>query len=139
MAFYIVKMRDKPELMYFAQPFAFGSGIRLVEDFNGPAMYETHLRGNSDMGDARINNVRTSSSNVMGSLSMFSSNQDNSFMEQSRYNGMPIEKEFNPFEEAEKEQEIEIQKPPIKVPFTFVSRPDNIVSLDDLRQSLAVN
>lgn len=139
MAFNIVKMRDKPELMYFAQPFAFGSGIRLVEDFNGPAMYETRLRGNHDMGDARIDNVRTSSSNVMGSLSMFNQNQDNSFMEESRYNGMSLEKDFNPFEEPEREMEIEIQKSPIKVPFTFVSKPDNIISLDDLRQSLAVN
>lgn len=139
MAFNIVKMRDKPELTYFAQPFAFGSGIRLVEDFNGPAMYETRLRGNHDMGDARIDNVRTSSSNVMGSLSMFNQNQDNTFMEESRYNGMSLEKDFNPFEQPERETEIEIQKPPIKVPFTFVSKPDNIVSLDDLRQSLAVN
>ena len=137
MAFNIVKMRDKPNLFYFAQPFAFGSGIRLVEDVNGPAMYETSLHGNHDLGNARIDNVRTSSSNVMGNIGMMSSG-DNSFVEDNRYMGMPLERDYNPFEDLiEEEKEIEIIKPPVKVPFTFIQKPDEkVLDLEALKKEL---
>lgn len=130
-------MRDKPELYYFAQPFAFGSGIRLVEDVNGPKMYETSLHGNHDMGSGRINNVMTSSSNVMSNFNMITPApaEDNSFGDDSKYLG--IEKDYNPFEEFDQqEKEIEIQKSPVVVPFTFVKKPDNIPDINDLTSAL---
>lgn len=135
MGFNLIKMRDKPELMYFAQPYAFGSGIRLVEDINGPAMYETSLRKNKEMNDSRIDNVMTSSSNVMSNISMIANNNQNNdmaFFEDNRYDSI---NQYNPFDIPEmEEQEIEIQKPPIKVPFTFVEKPKE--DLGDLRKQL---
>lgn len=137
MGFNIIKMRDKQDLKYFAQPFAFGSGIRLVEDINGPAMYDTHLHGNNNMNDARIDNVRTSASNVMSNISMIVNNnqsKDMTFLEQNKYDSM--QKDFNPFEEEEQDREIQIQKPPIKIPFTFVQKPDK-GGLEELASLLA--
>ena len=134
MGFNLIKMRDKPIIPYFAQPFAFGSGIRLVEDINGPAMYVTSLHNNKEMGDARIDNVRTSSSNLMGNIDMIANKNQSSemtFFEDDRYDNI---NDFNPFDEP-REEEIEIQKSPIRVPFTFVEK-HNTNELEDLRALL---
>ena len=134
MGFNSVKMRDKTSMGYFAQPFAFGSGIRLVEDIDGPPMFTTAIRGNSDMGNGRINNVRTSSVNVMSNISNIAAHNtsnDMTFFEDDKYNSIDIKDinklpDYDPFEE--------VQQLPITKPFTFVEKPT--LSLDSLKSSL---
>lgn len=137
MGFHIIKMRDKTSLTYFAQPFAFGSGIRLIEDINGPAMYNVSIHGNSDLGDGRITNVRTSSTNVMSNISNITSrvsSNETTFMDSNRYtsldelNSLP---DYNPFEDSP-----EVAKLPIVKPFTYIKKPDTINELDSLKEEL---
>ena len=72
MGFNLIKMRDKTNLFYFAQPFAYNSTIRLIQDINGPAMYKEHLHG-APTSTPKVANIRTSSSNIMGSINNITS------------------------------------------------------------------
>ena len=84
MAFGLQKMRDKTNVHYFAQPYCYGSNIKLKEDLNGAPVYKTSLRGDNDMG---VQGVRTSSANAlhMGMVVANLPNQDNAFEENSGY------------------------------------------------------
>ena len=66
LCFKLEKMRDKTNVTYFAQPFAYGGEIKLIEDINGPPMYKEklHIRGEAPS----IANIRTSSANAMNSI-----------------------------------------------------------------------
>jgi hypothetical protein len=87
LGFNLSKARDKTTLYYFAQPFAYGGEIRLIEDVNGPPMYkeQLHSRGNAPS----ISNVRTSSANAMNSINNIAQLNgpiDASFFDTPQYN-----------------------------------------------------
>lgn len=130
MGFKLAKMRDKPELTYFCQPFTYGSEIKLVEDLGGPAMFKTSLSANNQIN--KLDNIRTSSANIMNSInamaeqepidtsvlnnsvSMFSFSNDNSYIIDE-----PI------YEEAPEEPELQItKKPPITSPIMLYDLTD---------------
>ena len=66
MCFSLIKMRDKTERMYIAQPFVPGSGIRMVEDIEGVPMFRENLHMNDNI--QRHPSIRTGSANVITSL-----------------------------------------------------------------------
>ena len=66
MAFELIKKRVKTDFNYFAQPFAYGNSIRMVEDYNTSPMYKLTIHGN--MNVPRVSNVRTDSSNVLANM-----------------------------------------------------------------------
>lgn len=78
MVFSIVKMRDKTERTYIAQPFLYGSGIRMVEDVGGvPAFRErVHSR---EMFNRPTNSIKVSSSSIMSNILPQNNNQRNAF------------------------------------------------------------
>ena len=111
MGFNLIKMRDKTNVFYFAQPFAFGNSIRLKEDLNGSPAYKTSLRGENDMG---IANVRTSSANALGQVGMIVSNipnNDNAFEDQNNYNIVSDDEDDIDI------QDVKIIKPSVISPF----------------------
>ena len=109
MAFGLQKMRDKTNVHYFAQPYCYGSSIKLKEDLNGAPLYKTSIRGENDMG---VQGVRTSSANAlhMGMVMSNLPNQDNAFEESSGY---------GPIQEDDDEEIVEpkLIKPAVISPF----------------------
>ena len=95
MGFNLAKTRIKTNFMYFAQPFMYGSGIRLVEDINGPAMYKTSIHGNSNI--SRMDGVRVSSANVMNNIgqAMKDESSDNTF-NKSKGTYLPLDDTYKP-------------------------------------------
>ena len=97
MCFNLVKMRDKTNLFYFAQPYAYGGEIKLIEDVNGPPMYKEKLHTRGDAPD--IANVRTSSANAMNTINtivQMNGPVDASFLDGPNYNTID---EFDQIEE----------------------------------------
>ena len=97
MCFKLEKMRDKTNLFYFAQPYAYGGEIKLIEDVNGPPMYKEKLHTRGDAPD--IANVRTSSANAMNTINnivQMNGPVDASFLDGPNYNTID---EFDQIEE----------------------------------------
>ena len=120
MGFNLIKMRDKTNVFYFAQPFAYGTEIKLIEDINGPAMYKTSVHGNSNV--PKIDNVRTSSANAMRSINNITSNNaspiDMSFMDNAIYNNIEDDNISGNVIDLTIEDP-EILKPAVVSPFMF--------------------
>lgn len=88
MAFSLIKMRDKPQRTYIAQPFAQGSTIRLMEDYGGIPQFKETLHGAPEL---KSNVMKISGSSAISSaLEDFDSQkyikENNSFMSKSSYN-----------------------------------------------------
>ena len=139
MGFNAIKMRDKSQLSYFAQPFAFGNSIRLVEDVNGPAMYKTSVNANANIMPQA--NVRTSSVNSMGPISMIAKDNlsnDTSFLDNDRYNNINYDDE----EDKLKIEEVEIKHVKVISPFskmptiTYEQWYEQKKMMDSLKQDL---
>ena len=92
MVFNLIKMRDKTQRKYIAQPFVDPIGIRMVEDVNGEPAFKESLHMNPDV--PRFVSVRTSSSNVLSTMNnIVGANppQDNTFSKDPRYIPLPEE------------------------------------------------
>jgi hypothetical protein len=116
LGFNLVKMRDKTSFTYFAQPFAYGNHIRLIEDVNGPAMYKTALNLNENISSTQ-GNIRTSSMNSMGPISMLAKDNksmDTSFIDNDRYNNINYNEEEKDLSEIE---DVQIKHPTAISPF----------------------
>ena len=88
MAFSLIKMRDKPQRTYIAQPFAQGSTIRLMEDYGGIPQFKETLHGAPEL---KSNVMKISGSSAISSaLEDFDSQEyikeNNSFISKSSYN-----------------------------------------------------
>lgn len=129
MCFNLIKMRDKTERTYIAQPFIYGGGVRLIEDVGGVPMFKEHLHMNNDI--QRISSIRTSSANVMTNINnVMSSNipQNSAFSNNDVYS-------LSQFEE---DDTVELYRPKIIKPLIF-HNPENKPtqnSLDKLRENL---
>ena len=114
MVFKIIKMRDKTEREYIAQPFKQGSTIRMAQDVDALApMFKEHLHMNQ--GINRNGNIRTSSSNVMNNINNIvyqNKNLNSTFGNSNIYT-------FSE-EDDEKQDNIEIVRPTIIKPIRFV-------------------
>lgn len=121
MGFKLIKMRDKTNLMYFVQPYAFaiyGNSIRLIEDINGPAMYKTSLVGDSNtipQSNMRISSINSINSPI-SQIAKENRSKDTSFMDNDKYN---IIEEDNDLDQI---QEIEIRHPKVICPFSMLPK-----------------
>ncbi len=116
MVFSLIKMRDKTDTQYFAQPFAYGNHIRLIEDVNGPAMYKTALNTNENITSTQ-GNIRTSSMNSMGPIAMIAKDNksmDTSFIDNDRYNNISYDEEDKDLNQIE---DVQIKHPKVISPF----------------------
>lgn len=127
MVFKIIKMRDKTEREYIAQPFEMNSTIRMVEDVNALApAFKEHLHMNQ--GISRNGNIRTSSSNVMNNINNIvaqNKNLNSTFGNSNIYS-------FSE-EDDEIQDNIEIVRPTIVKPIRFVEIPQNKPSINDIK------
>jgi len=136
MVYSLVKMRDKTNRTYIAQPFAFGSSIRMLEDVGGVPMFKERLHVNNDINN-RMPSIRTTSSNVMNNINnIMSNNSVNTFSSQSNIYA------FEPINEEDEDDNI--SKPvfgkPIIKPFRFIdvaNKPP--VDINQLKNKLASN
>lgn len=133
MAFKKAKMREKTDRDYILQPFVYGSGIRLVEDLYGEPMFKEYLHMNHEIN--RMNNVRTTSTNVMNNINnvmMNNQNQNSAFGDMNtKY---LIESEF---EEIPKD---EFKRATVIRPIRFEEEPENkpsMIGINELKQKLA--
>jgi hypothetical protein len=120
-------MRDKTQLTYFAQPYVYGSEIKLVEDVGGPPMFKTSISGNSEIN--RMDNIRTSSANIMNSINNIAEQEpiDNSVLSNnfslftfSNDNNYIINEDIPEEESSQEEDELKIMKrPPITEPIIY--------------------
>lgn len=135
MGFNLIKMRDKTNVFYFAQPFAYGGEIKLVEDVNGPAMYKTTIHGGDNA--MRIANVKTSSSNALNSINVITQNNgpmDASFNESSHYENL-IHEEDDIVIEPEPEKKV--IKPAVIDPFIYnLPKEDPFKAVKEKKESL---
>lgn len=150
MGFNLIKMRDKPDIDYFCQPFTYGNDIKLVEDIEGPAMFKSKINSNHEVD--RIDNIRTSSANIMNSINSMVEeepidtsilNNTSTFSFDTTNNsfiiGDPVYQEEEPVEEFTL-----MKKPPITNPLTFYDTEPpkqkeqvlSFSSLKDLKTSL---
>ena len=147
MVFNLIKMRDKTQRKYIAQPFVDPIGIRMIEDINGEPAFKESLHMNPEV--PRLVSVRTSSSNVLSNINnIVGANppQDNTFSTDPRY--IPIPEEENdedeiPMVEYKKELRCPIvffNQPPFRSPLIFYEnqKEEQITQsgLDDLRYQL---
>lgn len=142
MVFSLIKMRDKTDRTYIAQPFAYGSSIRMLEDVGGIPMFKEHLHMNNDV--PRIASIRTTSANVMSNIkTIVNSNKptDTTFGGTS-YN-------FNNFEDEDIQinsvepllEDINVGQINAVNPIFFFnnnSQPLNMKNLGELKQQLAM-
>lgn len=88
MAFSLIKMRDKPNRMYIAQPFAQGSTIRLMEDYGGIPQFKETLHGAPELKNSVLK--VSGSSAISSALEDFDSQdyikENNAFMSKNIYN-----------------------------------------------------
>jgi len=70
-----IKMREKNGRDYIIQPFVYGSGIRLVEDYYTEPKFVESLHLNRDI-NSRIVGMKTTSSNVLNTNSMIQNNKN---------------------------------------------------------------
>ena len=136
MVYSLIKMRDKTERTYIAQPFLYGSGIRMVEDVGGVPMFKDSLHMNSQV--PRIASVRTTSSNIMSNINNIvtsnSSPIDTSFINNSSYSLK--------LDDDEMSEIPQIPKPPVVDAIYFIENPVNkpsITDLNELRSRLELN
>ena len=134
--FKLDKMRDKTMRTYIAQPFIYGSTIRLMEDVGGIPMFKETLHMNMEV--PRIASIRTSSANVMANIDMVTSShppKDNIFK------AGPVIDIPNDDDFGEIVDEIpEIKKPRLFRPIFFTKPPVNkptMESIEKLKKSLA--
>ena len=136
MVFSSIKMRDKRAVerrTYIAQPFMYGSGIRMVEDVGSVPMFRERLH-QRELNKSN-NFIRTSSSNIMSNISNLlpPSTQQNTFA------NMNSSYEFNSYEDNSDNDEPQLVTPKIIKPFYFIDEipNSNIVSnIDDLKNRL---
>lgn len=133
MAFKKAKMREKTDRDYILQPFVYGSGIRLVEDLYGEPMFKEYLHMNHEIN--RMNNVRTTSTNVMNNINNVMMNNQN---QNSAFGNMNtkylIESEF---EEIPKD---EFKRATVIRPIRFEEEPENkpsMIGINELKEKLA--
>ncbi len=133
MAFKKAKMREKTDRDYILQPFVYGSGIRLVEDLYGEPMFKEYLHMNHEIN--RMNNVRTTSTNVMNNINNVMMNNQN---QNSAFGNMNtkylIESEF---EEIPKD---EFKRATVIRPIRFEEEPENkpsMIGINELKTKLA--
>lgn len=133
MAFKKAKMREKTDRDYILQPFVYGSGIRLVEDLYGEPMFKEYLHMNHEIN--RMNNVRTTSANVMNNINNVMMNNQN---QNSAFGNMNtkylIESEF---EEIPKD---EFKRATVIRPIRFEEEPENkpsMIGINELKEKLA--
>ena len=103
MTFNLIKMRDKPERTYIAQPFVPGSTIRLLEDVGGIPQFKESVHQAPEL--RHVGNVKVSSSSNFNNRNMdiikdFEEEEDefNSFKEKDVFT---IENESTPEERSE--------------------------------------
>lgn len=129
MVYSLIKMRDKTERTYIAQPFMYGSGIRMVEDVGGIPMFKEHLHMNKEI--QRNSSIRTTSANVMNNINnvMSSNIPQSSTFANDAYS-------LDQFEDEE--DSIELYKPKIIKPLIFHSTENKPKQsdLDELKAKL---
>lgn len=143
MVFNMTKKRVKTDLTYIAQPFVYGSSIRLLEDIGTPPMYKTYLHMNKTIG-GRKPSIRTTSSNVMASINdviSSSHNQDNTFsdnVQSTSYFDGPmtsvddeVDKDLDTMDDTSVP---EITKPTVVQPVFFMNKSNNKLDLNDLEE-----
>lgn len=138
MVFNLTKKRVKTDLTYIAQPFVYGSGIRLLEDLDTPPMYKTYLHMNK-MINGRQPSVRTTSSNVLSTIndiiSTGTSKKDNTFSDSNSVYTLnePVVMDDSVDElDNMNDPNPQITKPNVIVPIFFMSEPQNKLDLNDL-------
>ena len=136
MVFSLIKMRDKTERTYIAQPFMYGSRIRLIEDVGGVPVFRERLHVREL--NRPNNSIRTSSSSIM-------SNMGNIVAPNSTINSFSPINPNNNYSFASYEEEInnqpeeEISKgPEIIRPFVFIKDIQNsdMSGLSELKEKL---
>lgn len=136
MAFFTAKMRDKGQRNYIAQPFVYGSGIRLVEDYGTVPMFKESLHQNVDIN--RVVSIRTTSSSaISGVTNEYVNNQGrhNTFTNEGVYSFTVRPDEYDDYDAPAEIQEVNIVSPII---FKHeLEKRDNIVDLQNMRSNLA--
>ena len=137
MVFSTVKKRDKVERTYIAQPFMYGSGIRLIEDVGGIPVFKERLHTREL--NRPNNSIRTTSSSIMSNMNSIvtpGSNTVNSFSNiNNNYSFASYEEEIN----NQPEEEEVITGPKIIKPFIFIKDIQNsdMSGLGDLKEKLS--
>ena len=134
----MTKKRVKTDLTYIAQPFVYGSSIRLLEDIDTPPMYKTFLHMNK-MINGRKPSIRTTSSNVMANINdviSSSSSKNNTFSKDQMpnpYIDEPIDMSDSVDRDLESMNDIpKVTKPAVTQPIYFFESPKNKIDLNDL-------
>lgn len=134
MCMYSSKMRDKNSRNYIAQPFMYGSSIRLVEDYGAVPMFKESLHQNQDIN--RVVSIRTSSSSAISGVTReaLSQNQhNNSFMNSNVYTLQSIDDEFEDYDAP-----VQLKSPTIIEPIIFMDQAaKKIYDTEKLREELA--
>ena len=65
MTFNLIKMRDKTDRTYIAQPFSPGSSIRLLEDLGGVPQFKETIHGSLDINNGKKSIIKISGSSAM--------------------------------------------------------------------------
>ena len=136
MVFSLIKMRDKTERTYIAQPFMYGSRIRLIEDVGGVPVFRERLHVREL--NRPNNSIRTSSSSIMSNMGniVAPNSTINSFSPINPNNNYS----FSSYEEEmDNQPEEEISSgPTIIKPFIFIKDIQNsdMSGLNDLKEKL---
>ena len=136
MVFSLIKMRDKTERTYIAQPFMYGSRIRLIEDVGGVPVFRERLHVREL--NRPNNSIRTSSSSIMSNMGniVAPNSTINSFSPINPNNNYS----FSSYEEEmDNQPEEEISNgPTIIKPFIFIKDIQNsdMSGLNDLKEKL---
>ena len=136
MVFSIIKMRDKTDRTYIAQPFMYGSSIRMVEDVGGVPMFRERLH-TKELNRSN-NSIRTSSSSIMSNMNNIVSPNTNSINSFSNINNTYS---FSSYEEEMDNQNDDMisSGPEIIQPFIFIKdirNSDMSSGLEDLKSKL---
>lgn len=136
MAFYASKIRDKGGRNYIAQPFVYGSGIRLVEDYGTVPMFKESLHQNVDIN--RVVSIRTSSSSAISGVTndyITTHGRKNSFVNDGVYSFQAPMDEYDNYDSP-----VEFTQPRIIDPLIFKKdlekQKSSIPNLDELKNSL---
>lgn len=140
MVFSLIKMRDKTDRTYIAQPFVYGSSIKMVEDVGGIPMFKEYLHQNH-INNNRQSSIRASSTNVMSNINNIVSSNAPSNMNSAFSNiGMySFETPVGVDEEPEEEMPKLVTKSPAIQPIFFMKEPTNKLNqsqLDNLKLML---
>lgn len=134
----LIKMRDKPIRTYIAQPFVYGSTIRLVEDVGGMPMFKESLH----MAPAiqRNTSIKTSSANSVINLSNIMNNnmsmEDNAFANNAMfYNLNNIADDYDEDNEFVDTNSIDYRRKHPISPIYKIEQPDTS-KLNELKQKI---